>query len=118
MRQVGVLAAPGLIALEEMPKRLHEDHANARFLAHSLARIPGITVTAPQTNIVIFDVSATGMKASEIKAGLKERGVLINPITPAGTTMRAVTHFDAPREKCERAVEALESVFARASASA
>jgi threonine aldolase len=118
MRQAGVLAAPGLIALEEMPKRLHEDHTNARFIADALARIPGIEVTAPQTNIVIFDVSGTGLRPPEISARLKEHGVLINPITPTGTTMRAVTHYDAPREKCERAVEALESVFARASASA
>ncbi len=118
MRQAGVLAAPGLIALEEMPKRLHEDHANAQFLAEALARIPGVAVTHPETNIVIFDVSATGLKAADVSAGLKQRGVLINPITPTGPTMRAVTHFDVPRDKCERAVEALEQVFARASASA
>jgi threonine aldolase len=118
MRQAGVLAAPGLIALEEMPKRLNEDHANARFIADALARIPGVEVTSPQTNIVIFDVSARGLRPAEISAGLKQRGVLINPITPTGTTMRAVTHYDAQREKCERAVEALENVFARASASA
>jgi threonine aldolase len=113
MRQAGVLAAPGLIALEEMPKRLHVDHANARFIADALARIPGVAVTAPQTNIVIFDVSATGRKPSDISAELKQRGVLINPITPTGTTMRAVTHFDVPREKCERAVEAIECSFSR-----
>jgi threonine aldolase len=118
MRQAGVLAAPGLIALEEMPKRLHEDHSNARFIADSLARIPGVEVTAPQTNIVIFDVSGTGLRPAEISARLKEHGVLINPITPTGTTMRVVTNYDAPREKCEQAVDVLESVFARASASA
>jgi len=118
MRQAGVLAAPGLIALEEMPKRLHEDHANARFIADALARIPGVEVTAPQTNIVIFDVSGTGLRPAEISTRLKQHGVLINPITPTGTTMRAVTHYDVPREKCKRAVEALENVFARASASA
>jgi threonine aldolase len=118
MRQVGVLAAAGLIALEEMPHRLHEDHANARFLADSLAHISGVSVTPPRTNIVIFDVSGTGLKSLEISSGLKERGVLINPVTPLGTVMRAVTHYDAPRAACERAVEAIHSVFARASASA
>jgi threonine aldolase len=118
MRQAGVLAAPGLIALEEMPKRLHEDQANARFIADSLARIPGVTVTPPQTNIVIFDVGGTGLKPSKISAALKQRGVLINPITPIGPAMRAVTHYDVPRQKCERAVEALDNVFARAPASA
>ena len=62
MRQVGVLAAAGLIALEESPKQLAADHANARFLAEGLARIPGIQI-APETsatNIVVFDVSGTG----------------------------------------------------------
>src|SRR4051794_41041425 len=77
MRQAGILAAAGLIALEEMPKRLGEDHANATFLAAALAQIPGIRVTPPQTNIVIFDVAGTGRRASEISARLKELGVII-----------------------------------------
>jgi threonine aldolase len=115
MRQVGVLAAAGLIALEEMPRRLHEDHANARLLADALARIPGVKVIPPQTNIVIFDVLGAGIKPSEISARLKQRGVLINPVTSTGDIMRAVTHYDAPRAACERALEALQAVFASAS---
>jgi threonine aldolase len=81
MRQVGVLAAAGLIALEEMPQRLAEDHLNARLLSDGLARIPGIRVTHEvQTNIVIFDISGTGLTTARFSAGLKERGVLMNGI--------------------------------------
>jgi len=118
MRQAGILAAAGLIALEEMPKRLDEDHANAKFLAAALAQIPGVRVTPPQTNIVIFDVAGTGRRASEISARLKELGVIINPVTPSGPAMRAVTHYDVDRAGCERAIEALTSVLSSAAVSA
>jgi threonine aldolase len=113
MRQAGVLAAAGLIALEEMRKRLREDHENARFLAEALARIPGIRIPHEvQTNIVIFDVSGTGLPSSEFSARLKECGVLINGINP--TQMRLLTHFDAGRTACERALEAIGQVAAGA----
>ncbi len=107
MRQAGVLAAAGLIALEKMPARLAEDHANARFLADGLERIPGIRLThAVQTNIVIFDVSGTGLASAEISARLKQRGVLINGLD--AVRMRLLTHCDVGRAACERALAALE----------
>lgn len=111
MRQVGVLAAAGLIALEESPKRLGEDHDNARMLAEELAGIPGITVdpAAVETNIVIFDVGGTGVASSVISRELKERGVLINGISP--TVMRAVTHYDVDRAGCRKAIEVLQQVL-------
>jgi threonine aldolase len=102
MRQVGILAAAGLIALEEMPDRLHEDHANAATLAEGLANIPGIAAGSPQTNIVVFDVAGTGLSGAEFSAALKAAGVLINPI--AGTLLRAVTHCDVNRAGCEQAL--------------
>ena len=107
MRQAGVLAAAGLMALEETPRRLPEDHANARFLAEGLAHIPGIQVDPRKvaTNIVIFDVSGTGLWSAEISARLKRRGVLLNGIDPR--RMRAVTHYDVDREACVEALEAL-----------
>jgi threonine aldolase len=106
MRQVGVLAAAGLIALEEMPARLCEDHENARFLADALSRTPGIRVTHEvQTNIVIFDVAGTGLPGAEMSARLKARGVRINAVR--GTVMRLVTHLDVNRADCERAADAL-----------
>ena len=63
MRQAGVLAAAGLIAMEEMPARLHEDHENASWIAERLAKIPGISLDPEKvgTNIVVFDVAGTGL---------------------------------------------------------
>ena len=112
MRQAGVLAAAGLIALEQGPRRLGEDHRNARMMAQGLARIPGIRVDAAkvQTNIVIFDVSGAGLTGAEVSARLKQRGVLINPVS-AGL-MRLVTHYDVDREGCELALAALAEVAA------
>jgi threonine aldolase len=110
MRQAGVLAAAGVIALETMPARLGEDHANARLLADGFAALPGITVVPPATNIVIFDVSGTERPAGELSAALKARGVLINPVS--STVMRAVTHYDVSRADCEAALDALREVLA------
>jgi threonine aldolase len=115
MRQVGVLAAAGLIALEQMPARLYQDHDNARFLADALSRMAGVTVPHEvQTNIVVFDIGRTGITTAEFSARLKARGILINGI--GGTRMRLVTHMDAGREDCERALTALAEVAAGAAA--
>jgi threonine aldolase len=113
MRQAGVLAAAGLIALERMPARLFEDHANARRMAAGLARIPGILVDPEgvQTNIVIFDVEGTGRTSAQISAKLKERGVLINGIN--SRCMRLVTHMDVSAADCECALGILEETVAR-----
>jgi len=113
MRQAGVLAAAGLISLEDMPARLEEDHANARLLAGALERMEGIRLTHPvQTNIVIFDVSGAGITAQEFSARLASRGVRINPVN--ATCLRLVTHLDAGRAECERALTALAEVAAGA----
>ena len=113
MRQAGVLAAAGLVALDRTPPRLCDDHANARYLAEGLARIPGIQVdpAAVATNIVVFDVSATGVAGAEISARLKDQGVRINAINPL--KMRAVTHYDVTREECAEALETLRRILAR-----
>jgi threonine aldolase len=112
MRQAGVLAAAGLVALEESPRRLCEDHANARYLAEGLARIPGIQIdpSTVATNIVVFDVAGTGLAGAEISARLKTQGVRINPINPR--KMRAVTHYDVSREACGEALEILRRILA------
>jgi threonine aldolase len=117
MRQAGILAAAGLIALEEGPGRLHEDHANAKFLAQGLAQIPGVKIdlSTVQTNIVIFDVSGTQMSAGDIVAKLKEHGVLCGSINPK--TIRFVTHCNVNKNDCEQALRAMEGVcLAKASA--
>lgn len=114
MRQAGVLAAAGLIAIEQTPARLADDHANAKFLAEGLARIRGIQVDPSKvsTNIVVFNVSGTGMLTSDISLRLKQCGVLINGINDR--EMRAVTHYDVDRPGCEKAVAAMaEAVLSR-----
>jgi threonine aldolase len=110
MRQAGVLAAAGLLALTESPKLLEIDHANARFLAGRLAAIDGIGIDPAnvKTNIVIFDVSGLGLTTSEFSAALKAQGVIANGINE--THMRLVTHGDVSREQCERAAEILAGV--------
>jgi threonine aldolase len=110
MRQAGVLAAAGLVALEQTPQRLPEDHENAKFLARGLAQVPGIRIDAEsvQTNIVIFDVSGSGIAPSDFSARLKSRGVLMNGVS--ARQMRAVTHYDVDRGGCEAALEAISEI--------
>jgi len=106
MRQAGVLAAAGLIALEEMPLRLALDHSNAQAFADAIGQIPGIRLTHPvETNIVIFDVTGTALSPSAISVRLRAQGVLLNGIDHQ--RMRAVTHFDVSREDCLQAANAL-----------
>jgi threonine aldolase len=111
MRQVGVLAAAGLIALEEGPRHLHIDHANARLLAEGLGEIPGIKIDPAKvvTNILFLDVSGTGMTSFEISKRLASQRVLANGVTPH--TMRMVTHRDVDRAGCERALQVLRDVL-------
>jgi threonine aldolase len=110
MRQAGILAAAGLIALEEGPKRLHVDHANATFLAQELAQIPGISIDPAKvvTNILFFDVAGTGIAAPEISKRLAAEGVLAN--STDSRVIRMVTHLDVDRVGCERALTVLREV--------
>ena len=110
MRQAGVIAAAGLIALEKSPGRLHVDHENAQFLAKGIARIPGLYVDPAKvrSNIVIFDCSKSGKTAIEISAELKERGILANETEKY--LVRFVTHCDVDRAGIERALVALREI--------
>jgi threonine aldolase len=112
MRQVGVLAAAGLVALEESPKLLPRDHENARALAQGIASIPGMRC-APEsvsTNIVMFNVGGTGKIPAAICDALRTRGVLASPFGPQ--TIRMVTHYDVDRAGVERALAVLREVAA------
>jgi len=110
MRQAGVLAAAGLVALEQMPARLDEDHRKAQLAARMLADIPGVTIPhRVQTNIVIFDISATGITGDELSGILKDHGVLINPVGPF--RMRLVTHYDVSEADCRLAAEIIHRVI-------
>jgi threonine aldolase len=109
MRQAGVLAAAGLLALEHGPKRLQEDHDNAQVLARNLSRIPGIALDASkvQTNIVIFSVKPSRLSSADFLARLASRGVLAVPVD--GERVRMVTHLDVSRADVERAADIVAS---------
>jgi len=110
MRQAGILAAAGLIALEKMPLRLKEDHDNARFLAEGLALTPGIKIDPKKvvTNILVFDITGTGMNTAGFSQKLAAKYVLAAGINPE--QMRFVTHMDVSREDCEAALEAVTAI--------
>jgi threonine aldolase len=115
MRQVGILAAAGLVALRAMIPRLAEDHANAGLLADALERGRGVQVAAARaaagrdlrTNIVVATLQ--GRSAPDVAAALRERGILGAPMD--ATTLRLVTHHDVGRADCETAAGALREVL-------
>lgn len=102
MRQAGILAAAGLVALHDMPTRLGEDHSNARLLAEAVAAEANVEIDldAVQTNIVIFKLRGHG-DAAAFCAGLKQKGILASAVGPH--SVRFVTHYDVDRKACERA---------------
>jgi threonine aldolase len=110
MRQAGILAAAGLIALEQGPLRLHEDHENARLMAEIVAESPAVEIdlASVQTNIVLFALA--GGDAPALVAALKAEGILCSAIGPH--QVRLVTHFDVSREDCEQAAKALVGLLA------
>ena len=113
MRQAGILAAAGLIALEQMPARLNEDHANARLLAEAVAAVPQVDLDLHhvQTNIVIFQLR-DGRDANAAVHSLKQQGVLASAIGPH--SIRLVTHHDVSRAACEQAARTAVQVLAQA----
>jgi threonine aldolase len=110
MRQAGILAAAGLLALEQGPQKLANDHANAKFLAEGLSQLPGFNIDPAkvQTNILICDISGTGMTSAELSRRLAEHAVLANGV--GQHVMRFVTHLDVSREQCARALEVVANV--------
>jgi threonine aldolase len=113
MRQVGVLAAAGLVALENSPQRLHEDHENAKALAVGIAQIPGLKIDPARvrTNIVIFDCSGTGMTAVELCDALHEKNVWAQDTAPH--LVRMVTHWNVNHDGIMRALIELHSVVGK-----
>ena len=111
MRQVGVLAAAGVVALENGPGRLQIDHDNAQVLARKLAAVPGICLDPAkvQTNIVIFSVKPSGLPAAEFLARCSARGVLAVPVD--ADRVRMVTHLDVSRSQAETAASVLSKVL-------
>ena len=111
MRQAGVIAAAGLVALDEMTERLVEDHVNARILAEGLAKIPGIQIdlSRVQTNIVLFNKSQVPLSDQAFKDKLSEDGIQFN--LRGNGDVRMVTHKDVTREQVESVVERVESLL-------
>jgi len=111
MRQVGILAAAAIYALENHLDRLAEDHANARKLAENLNELDGLSVelTSVQTNIVVIDLSRSKLDSVAAVERLKREGVLVVPFGPH--TLRAVTHLEITTNDIDRAVTAFQKVF-------
>ncbi len=107
MRQAGVLAAAGIVALETMTERLLEDHVRARALAEGLARLPGVRIDlrAVQTNMIYLYAAAAPLLASS----LAERGILCNAFGP--TAIRLVTHYQIGDEDVRAVLEGFEAVL-------
>jgi threonine aldolase len=111
LRQAGIIAAPGIVALQTMIDRLQEDHQNAQALAQGLAQIEGLKVDleAVQTNMVLVDVSGLGLTSSEFARCLADNGVLVS--TPH--LVRLVTHRHIKRRHVARAVEMIDNAVTR-----
>jgi len=111
MRQAGVLAAAGIVALNEMVDRLAEDHANARKLADGLAEMPGLSIDPSliKTDIVYFEVKRDDMTVEELVNKLEERGVRMLPVGPG--RIRAVTHYHITSDDIDYALGAFSKVL-------
>ena len=110
MRQAGVIAAAGIVALTEMVDRLAEDHENAKLLAQRLSYLPKIKVNPEkvQTNMVMVDVSGLGISAEEFAQRARGRGVKVSCYGP--TTVRLVTHKDVTRDQVLKAADIIAKI--------
>jgi len=111
MRQAGIIAAAGIVALEQMVDRMAEDHANAKRLAAGLNALPGMDVDLDgvETNIVMVDVDRERVDPKAFVAGMRERGVKVG--SPYGGRMRVVTHYQVSAEDVDYAVKAAEQAL-------
>jgi threonine aldolase len=111
MRQAGILAAAGIVALETMVERLAEDHVLARRLAQGLADMPGVLLDPArvQTNIVIFELAPETLSPAELATALGANGVKVGPI--GGQRLRAVTHRGVGPEDIEYALSTAQQVL-------
>ncbi len=110
MRQAGIIAAPGIVALETMVDRLAEDHENAALLAEGLAQIPGLSIDPArvQSNIVVVDVT----DGASFQRRMRDGGVLISAFGPE--RLRMVTHYGITRQHIERALACAQSAIGQA----
>ncbi|MCL5256517.1 MAG: aminotransferase class I/II-fold pyridoxal phosphate-dependent enzyme [Chloroflexi bacterium] len=117
MRQAGVIAAAGIVALTEMVDRLAEDHQNARLLAEGLAAMNSVKINleAVQTNIVLFKVTVPGVQQEDVQASLAENGLKVSNYGEDG--LRMITHYGISRQDILRALDIIGKVLSRYEAS-
>ena len=110
MRQCGIIAAAGIVALEQMTERIAEDHKNARRLAEGIARIEGLAIdlTRTQTNIVYFELAIERFTAGTLATELGKKGVKLLPVGPR--RLRAVTHYGISAEDIDLTLAALREL--------
>jgi threonine aldolase len=111
MRQAGVIAAAGIVAVTEMVERLGDDHTNAKRLAHGLAQLDGVEID-PQsvdTNLVFFTVTQPGMAARDLVVALRARGILIGAAGPQ--RLRAALNHHVVEADVDRAIEEIAGVL-------
>ena len=112
MRQAGIIAAAGIVALETMVERLSEDHARARVLTDGLRKIPGIRLDpgTPATNMIFFTLAETvRLSTAQIETKLEERGILAHSSGPR--RFRLVTHFGIGDHDVEQTIAAFQEIF-------
>ncbi len=111
MRQAGILAAAGIIALEKMTKRLADDHANARKLAEGLAALPGFVLDLAnvQTNIVFAQMKGAGLSAADLCERVRSKGIVIMPRME--DSIRFVTHCQVTSEDIDYVLESVQQVL-------
>ncbi len=114
MRQAGVIAAAGIVALTQMVERLADDHANARLLAEAIAQTPGLTIdlSAVQTNIVVFEIARPALAPAEFLRRVAAEGIKLGPF-PGTTKIRAVTHYGIERADVEKAIIAVRHAMSQ-----
>ena len=112
MRQVGVLAAAGLIALHDMSKRLQVDHDNAHYLAESLSEVPGVDVMSSATNFVFFLLKEDAkLSPAEFVTEMKSRKIILSPYPGFERKFRCVMHYWIDRERIDTVVNNMKAIL-------
>jgi len=111
MRQAGMCAAGAIYSLDHHVERLAEDHANAKALARGLRQMPGVVVEEPETNLVFFDINATGVSMDMFQDRLRAQGIMISGL---GGRVRACTHLDVTAPMIDEALTSIRAVLAAA----
>ncbi len=111
MRQAGIIAAAGIVALEDMIERLYEDHRNARVLAEGISKIPGLAIDLKkvQTNIIYFDLISNRISAQELLGKMEEQGIKFLSTGP--NRFRMVTHYGITEEDIKLTIESLKKLL-------